>query len=165
MKSRSNRIVFLPVLLAGIVSAHAQGPSVNCVELRNDVQMEMEFTDANGQKSVRLMPPAKVVPGNQVVYIITARNVCKKPVDKLVLNNPLPEHLSYVADSASGAGTDITFSVDGKNFSKADALTVQDTEGHAHAARNEDIRSIRWILSGSLAPGQSAAVRFRAAVN
>lgn len=165
MKYLSNSVVLFPVLLAAIASAHAQGPSGNCVELRNDVQMEMEVTDASGQKSVRLMPPAKVVPGNQVVYVITARNVCKKPVDKLVLNNPVPEHLSYVADSASGAGTDITFSVDGKNFSKAEALIVQDAEGRTHAARNEDIRSIRWILNGALAPGQSTAVRFRAAVN
>jgi uncharacterized repeat protein (TIGR01451 family) len=165
MKSRYHQLALLPLLLAGIASAQAQGPSGNCVELRNDVQMEIEFTDASGQKSIRLMPPSKVVPGNQVVYIITARNVCKKPVDKLVLNNPVPDHLSYVADSASGSGTDITFSVDGKNYSKAEALVVQDAEGHAHAARNEDIRSIRWILNGSLAPGQSTAVRFRAAVN
>lgn len=165
MKFRFNRIVFFPVLLAGFASAYAQGPSANCIELRNEVQMEQEVTDANGQKSLRLMPPTKVVPGNQVVYTITARNVCKKPVDKLVVNNPVPEHLSYVADSANGAGTDITYSVDGKSFSKAETLMVQDAEGHAHAARDEDIRSIRWMFNGSLAPGQSAAVRFRAAVN
>ena len=161
---RSISILAVPALFAAAAAAHAQGPA-NCIELRNEVQMEQEVTDASGQKSVKLVPPAKVVPGNHVIYTITAHNVCAKPVDKVVVNNPVPDHLSYVADSASGPGTDISYSVDGKVFGKPGALMVKDADGSQHAARDEDIRSIRWVFTGAIAPGQSSAVRFRAAVN
>ena len=155
----------LPLLFGAASAAHAQGPSGNCIELRNEVQMEQEVTDANGQKSVRLVPPAKVVPGNHVVYTITAHNLCQKPVDKVVVNNPVPEHLHYVADSASGPGTEISYSVDGRVFAKPGALMIKDADGSVRAPRGEEIRGIRWVLTGALAPGQSSSVRFRAAVN
>ena len=104
---RSISVLAVPALFAAAVAAHAQGPTTNCIELRNDVQMEQEVTDASGQKSVKLVPPAKVVPGNHVIYTITAHNQCSKPVDEVVVNNPVPEHLSYVADSATGPGTEL----------------------------------------------------------
>jgi uncharacterized repeat protein (TIGR01451 family) len=162
---RHTFILALTVALAGVGIAQAQGPSTNCIELRNEVQMEQEVTDANGQKSIRLVPPAKVVPGNHVIYTITAHNLCRKPVDKVVVNNPVPEHLSYVADSATGAGTEISYSADGRIFAKPGALMIKDADGSVRAPRDEEIRSIRWVFSGALAPGQSSSVRFRAAVN
>ncbi len=157
--------ILLPLLLGAAGAAHAQGPSANCIELRNEVQMEQEVTDATGQKSVHLIPPAKVVPGNHVIYTITAHNLCQKPVDKVVVNNPVPEHLSYVADSASGPGTEISYSVDGRIFAKPGALMIKDADGSVRPPRDEEIRSIRWMFTGALAPGQSSTVRFRAAVN
>lgn len=162
---RSTFTLVIPALLGAAAAAHAQGPSANCIELRNDVQMEQEVTDANGQKSLRLVPPAKVVPGNHVIYTITAHNLCQKPVDKVVVNNPVPEHLSYVADSASGPGTEISYSVDGRFFAKPGSLTIKEADGTQRPVRGEEIRSIRWVFTGALAPGQSSAVRFRAAVN
>ncbi len=162
---RSISVLAVPALFAAAAAAHAQGPTTNCIELRNDVQMEQEVTDASGQKSVKLVPPAKVVPGNHVIYTITAHNQCSKPVDKVVVNNPVPEHLSYVADSATGPGTEISYSVDGRVFGKPGALMVKEADGSQRPARDEDIRNIRWVFTGALAPGQSSAVRFRAAVN
>ena len=112
---------------------------------------------------MRAMPPAKVVPGNHVIYTITAHNQCSKPVDKVVVNNPVPEHLSYVADSATGPGTEISYSVDGRVFGKPGALMVKEADGSQRPARDEDIRSIRWVFTGALAPGHAArpAVRIQ----
>jgi hypothetical protein len=32
---------------------------------------------------------------------VTANNVCKQPSDKVTINNPVPEHMTLVANSAT----------------------------------------------------------------
>lgn len=162
MTTQNVRFVLLSTLLFGAAQAHADAK--DCIELKNDVQMEQEYLDANGHKAVRLVPPAKIVPGNEVVYTITAKNVCAKSVDNVVINNPVPVHMSYVANSALGVGTDISYSLDGKNFQQADALSVKDGNGVARHARADEINGIRWIYSGAFQAGATGFVRFRAVV-
>lgn len=161
-----NRKQLLPLLLLAALNAHAQtqGPGKNCIELKNDVQMEQQITDAQGNKSTRLVPPSKIVPGNEVVYTVTASNVCDKPVNNVVINNPVPDHMTYVMNSAMGVGTDITFTTDGKSFSKLDALSTKNADGSARGARADDIKAIRWVYNTAINPGQSGFVRFRAQV-
>ena len=89
-----------------------------------------------GQKVKRLVPAGKVVPGNEVVWTITAVNVCKTPTDNVVVANPVPEQMTYVANSAMGTGTDIAYSLDGKEFKNAAELQVRAADGtHARRAR------------------------------
>ena len=145
-------------------AAHAHADTKGCIELKNEVQMEQEYTDANGQKATRLVPPAKVVPGNEVIYTIVAKNTCDKSVEHVAINNPVPEHMSYVANSAMGTGTDITYSIDGKDFGKADALSVKDNEGKSRSAHADEINSIRWVYSNTFEAGATGFVRFRAVV-
>ena len=89
-----------------------------------------------GQKVKRLAPAGKVVPGNEVVWTITAVNVCKTPTDNVVIANPVPEHMTYVANSAMGTGTDIAYSLDGKEFKKRGrAAGARCRRHHARRAR------------------------------
>ena len=159
----SSRRVALSLLLLSAMNVHAQAPKP-CIELKNEVQIEQEFTDAQGNKTKRLVAPGKIVPGNEVIYTITAKNVCDKPADKVVINNPVPEHMNYVMNSAMGVGTDISYSLDGKSFAKLDALTVKNADGSARTVRADDIKSLRWVYSAPINPGQSGFVRFRATV-
>lgn len=154
----------LSALLLSAVNAYAQ-TAKPCIELKNEAQMEQEYTDAQGNKATRLVPPGKVVPGNEVIYTITAKNVCDKPVSNVVINNPVPEHMSYVANSAMGVGTDITYSLDSKSFAKLETLTVKNADGNARAAHADEIKSIRWIYGTAINAGQTGFVRFRARVN
>lgn len=143
--------------------AFAQAPQ-GCIVLTSTAQVEQEVVDANGKKSTQLVPAAKVVPGVEVVWTVTANNVCKTPSDKVTINNPVPEHMTYVADSASGPGSDISFSVDGQKFAAPSQLTVQEN-GVARKARADEYRHVRWVFKDSLQPGASAFARFRAVLN
>ena len=159
----NRRCALLPLLILASL-AHAQAAK-NCIELKNDVQMETEVTDAQGKKTTQLVAPGKVLPGNEVVYTITASNVCDKPATNVVIDNPVPEHMTYVMNSAMGVGTDMTFSLDGKSFAKLAALSVKNADGSVRAARAEDIKAIRWTYNTAITSGQSGFVRFRARVN
>ena len=159
----STRYALLPLLVLGACNAQADGVSKSCIELKNDAQMEQQYVDDKGQKATRLVPPAKVIPGNEVIYTITAKNNCNKSIDNVVINNPVPEHTVYVANSATGVGTDITYSLNGKDYLKPDAL-VKEADGKSHAASAADISGIRWIYSSVFQPSATGFVRFRAIV-
>ena len=58
------------------------------------------------------MPAEKIVPGDEVIYTVSATNICDEPADNVVIDNPVPEHMDYLANSAIGPGTEVTFSID-----------------------------------------------------
>jgi uncharacterized repeat protein (TIGR01451 family) len=136
----------------------------NCIDLKTAAEVEKEVVNDKGEKSKVLAPAATVIPGTEVVMTVTASNTCKQPSDKVVISNPVPEHMTFVPGSAIGAGSDISYSVDGKVFAAIDKLSV--TEGGAtRPARAEDVKHIRWEFKNSLQPGASAFGRFRAVLN
>jgi uncharacterized repeat protein (TIGR01451 family) len=157
------RIVGASAVFAFAFAAQAFAQS-NCIELKTAAEVEKEVVDAKGEKSKVLAPAATVIPGTEVVMTVTASNVCKQPSDKVVISNPVPEHMTLVPGSVIGAGSDISFSVDGKTFAPAGKLTVSEN-GVTRPARAEEYRHIRWEFKNSLAPGASAFGRFRAVLN
>jgi uncharacterized repeat protein (TIGR01451 family) len=154
----------LLALAACHAPAFAQAPKPGCVELKTEAAVEQEYADAQGQKAKRLAPPGKVLPGDEVVWTITAKNICAKATDNVAIQNPVPEHTTYVADSAMGPGAEITFSIDGLAFKKADALMVVEN-GAARVARPDEYKFVRWTFKDSFAPGATAFGRYRARVN
>lgn len=158
---KSNAVVAM-LLLAVTGAAFAQ--EKNCVELKTSADVEQEYVNDQGQKATRLVPAGKVVPGNEVVWTITAKNVCNKPADRIVIANPVPEHMTYVANSAVGPGTELAYSLDGQEFRPAGALSVREADGSSRAARADEYRSIRWTYAAAFAPGATAFVRYRASV-
>lgn len=160
MNIRSTLAVASLLALANI--AHAADPG--CIELKTVAESEQEYTNDAGQKAKRLVPAAKVVPGDEVVWTITAKNVCGKAADNVVIANPLPEQMQYVANSAMGIGADIAYSVDGKAFDAPAALVIHDANGIRRTASADDYRAVRWTYKGTFAPGATAFVRYRATV-
>ncbi|MCU0759803.1 MAG: hypothetical protein MUF07_11505 [Steroidobacteraceae bacterium] len=151
----------LALLSAGAWAADADARR-GCIELKTVAETEVETVDAQGQRSLKLVPAATVVPGSQVVWTVTAANVCDKPADKVVIDNPIPAQMSFVPDSAVGAGADILFSTDGRQFAGPAALVVRDATGAVRPARAADYTHIRWSLRNPIAPGQVAMARYRA---
>lgn len=145
------------------LTASAYAADKACVELKTTGETESEVVE-NGQKVKRLVPVAKAMPGDQIVWTITATNVCKAPTDNVVIANAVPEHMTYVANSAMGTGTDIVYSLDGKEFKSAAELQVRAADGTTRAARADEYRAIRWTYKNAFAPGASAFVRYRAVV-
>lgn len=162
MKTRHRSTLAVAALLALANLAHAADKG--CIELKTVAESEQEYTNDAGQKAKRLVPAAKVVPGDEVVWTITAKNVCDKAADNIVIANPVPEQMQYVANSALGIGADIAYSVDGKEFAEPAALVIHDANGIRRAAAADDYRAVRWTYKSAFAPGAIAFVRYRAIV-
>lgn len=148
--------------LAALVSLSAAAE--NCIELTTTAEAEQTYTNEQGQQATRLVPVVKALPGDEVVWTVTAKNLCSKPAEHVVIANPVPEHMTLVSNTAMGIGTQITYSVDGKDFQPANALSVSDAAG-TRSARPEEIRYIRWSYGAAFTPGATAFVRYRAIVD
>jgi len=135
-----------------------------CIVLKSVAEVEQAVVNDKGEKSTKLVPAGKVVPGVEVVWTVTANNVCKQPSDKVTINNAVPEHMTLVPNSAFGPGSDVTYSLDGQKFAPAGQLTVLEN-GAARPARADEYKHLRWEFKNSLQPGASAFARYRAVLN
>ncbi len=160
------RLRFLPSLLAAVLltAFHLSAFAAGQVEIKTVAEREVE-TVTNGKKEIRRMPVAKAVPGDEIVYTTTFRNLAAKPVGDIVITNPVPNDSLYKADSASGANTVITFSADGgKQYAAPGQLAVKTKDGKTRAALPGDYTHIRWTYKGELGAGKSGEVSFRAVI-
>ena len=162
MQSTTRISLAVAALLAVANVAHAADKG--CIELKTVAESEQEYTNDAGQKAKRLVPASKVVPGDEIVWTITAKNVCDKAADNIVIANPLPAEMNYVANSAMGVGADITYSVDGKEFNAPAAIVVHDANGVRRTASADEYRAVRWTYKNAFAPGATTFVRYRALV-
>lgn len=155
------KAIVAAVLLTMNAGAYAADKA--CVELKTSAATEQEVIE-QGQKVRRLAPAGKVLPGDEVIWTVTATNVCKTPTDNVVIANPVPEQMTYVTGSATGTGADVAYSLDGKEFKGASDLSVPGADGTSRAARADEYRAIRWTYKNAFAPGATAFVRYRAIV-
>ncbi|MDA8139294.1 MAG: hypothetical protein M0036_11640 [Desulfobacteraceae bacterium] len=149
--------LLLITLTAGWALADGQ------VQLRSVAEVETSSTNTEGQKVVQRVPAAKVLPGQEVLFTTYYENTSAKAAENAVITNPIPEHMLYKADSASGAGTRITFSVDGgKTYNTPAKLMIKDAAGREFPVRPKDYTHIRWTFEHPLPPGAKGEVSFRA---
>jgi uncharacterized repeat protein (TIGR01451 family) len=151
--------------MAGLIwlTATAAALADGNIELKTVAEQEVRVVEEDGREVTKRVPAAKVVPGDVVIYTITARNVSDQPVDNVVISDPIPEHMTYVLGSAAGEGTEITYSVDGgKSFVSLEELEVTDDTGAPRKVEAKDYTNIRWKLVSSLAPSTSKSAHFRA---
>ena len=156
--------IALSILLSVSVSAGAVwAQQKGNIELKAVAEQEKEVINDKGEKEITRVPVARVVPGGEVIYTISYRNVGQEPTDNVVITNPVPEHMFYREGSTSGADTIITYSVDnGKTYDLPAKLTVVGADGKKRPAKGSDYTHIRWTLQKSLAPGKKGHVSFRA---
>jgi uncharacterized repeat protein (TIGR01451 family) len=155
------------LLAAGFAAsgtAVAQNAARGCIELKTVGEVEQTYVDSAGKEAKRLVPAAKVVPGDEVVWTITANNVCATPAADVAITNPVPAHMSYVGDSAFGPGSKIEFSLDGQAFGAPGALSVAAADGTRRPAQAEDYTHVRWVLERAIGPSETLVVRYRAKV-
>ena len=156
----------IPVLVLALLSAFAlqAAPANGSIELQSVATQQKVTVEKDGSKHTAMVPAARVTPGTEVTYSVNYRNVGSKPADDVVINNPVPEHMDYVADSATGDGTTISYSADGgKTWAAALAqLSVKGADGSMRPATEKDCTHIRWVVNGKVAPGAKGSVSFRA---
>jgi uncharacterized repeat protein (TIGR01451 family) len=154
---------FLAVCLgfAALQNAQAQQGGI---ELKNVAEIEVESKDAQGKIERKRAPVAKAIPGTEVFYTTTYKNLGTKPAGSIVINNPVPANTTLVAGSVYGSNTDITYSLDGKTFATPDKLKVKGKDGKEVTATAADYIAIRWSYKGELAVGKVETAGFRAVI-
>jgi uncharacterized repeat protein (TIGR01451 family) len=158
-----NLVSTLAVACLLALAATAQAQEKGCILLKTEAQVEQPATDAQGKPTVQLVAAEKIVPGSEVIYTVSATNICDQQADGVVIQNPVPTHMKYVASTAIGPGTDVTFSVDGGfNYGKPGTLRLTSADGTQRPATAADYTHIRWVMRNPLKPGAVAFARFRA---
>ena len=159
------QLVLLINLAAALTMAHVAFAAGGAVELKSVVEVDKVIVNKDGTKETKRMPAKKVSPDGEVIYTTTFKNVIDKPVGNIVINNGVPQYTRYVVGSATGANTDITFSVDGgKTYTTEDKLSVTTKEGKVRPAVADDYTNIRWSYKGDLPAAQTGTLVFKAVV-
>lgn len=156
-----------PFTNISVILAMALFSSMAMAEIQLTTVAETEVTQRNpqGEEIIQRVPATRVVPGTEVIYTITAKNSGAETAQNVVVTNPIPEQTVYIAGSAAGPGTDITFSVDnGKTFHRSGELMVQNASGKPRRANAEDYTHVRWLLRFQLEPSDEAPVWYRVRV-
>lgn len=162
MKSLAVTLAVLMILIsAEFYPAWSQ--EKGAVELKAVAEMEVEAVNDDGKKEIQRVPAAKVVPGDVVIYTIHYTNNGTEAAENFVITNPVPEHMVYLASSAEGENSEITFSVDGGNsYDVSGNLTIAGPEGKPRAAKVSDYTHIRWAMNEPVAPEKTGHVNFKA---
>lgn len=151
MRLLTTLLLLLPFSAFATVSLESQ-PYKVVMTAQEDGSMAEEWVEAD-----------KIAPGDKVGYRITYVNTGSEPVSGVTIKNPVPENTVYIMNSANGAGTAITLSVDGSQFAPVSELNVLEN-GEVRPAGAKDIQSIRWIVDAPLAPSATGFVEFQVRV-
>ncbi len=153
------------VLAVSLLATAAYAQDGGSLQITTVVHKELLTVSESGESKTELVAADTVLPGDSVVYTITFVNVSDETAENVTITNPVPQHLTYEAGSAIGAGTVIEFSVDGGTvFAAAADLTVADGD-ELRPARVEDYTHIRWVMQHDFAAGEQGTAQFRAQLN
>jgi uncharacterized repeat protein (TIGR01451 family) len=126
--------------------------------------IEVKATAAVRQNH-ELVPADRVVPGDEVFYTLEIRNTGPRPLATPTVDFAIPEHMRYLANSAVGAGAEVSYSVDGGHtFGRPETLMVAAGGGEPRLATATEYTHIRWRFKHSLKSKAMALARFRAVV-
>lgn len=135
------------------------------IDLKNEAFKEKEEVKKDGTKEIKMVPAATVVPGEEVIYVITYKNVGKEAATDVIVTNPIPKNMTYkVAEAAAGAVPEV--SVDGgKVYGELTKLKVKDKLRKQRPALPGDVTHVRWKVAGAVQPNSEGKVRLRAVLN
>jgi uncharacterized repeat protein (TIGR01451 family) len=155
--------VGVSVLFTSIaVGALAQDPAQGHLQVQTVVQKEQVIVGDNDEEKVQLVDAKAVIPGDEVIYTVTFRNISDDAAENVVITNPIAADLEYVDGSAFGPGSEIVFSVDGGTvFAAASELFVSEG-GVVRPAEARDFTHIRWQMQYEIPAGSQGVARFRA---
>ncbi|WP_093664501.1 hypothetical protein [Sphingomonas gellani] len=140
-----------------MASAPVAASAASPIELTARVLVEQRQAAADGTTRIVLVPPARVTPGDAIVYTLIYRNTGSQPVPDLVVASPVPGNLLYAGPAEKAAVPEV--SVDGKAFAPLAQLRVD-----GRPAIAADVRALRWRIAAPLTGGAAGQVAFRAIV-
>jgi len=122
----------------------------------------------SGAKVKKLVPTRQAASGDTLVYTLAYSNKGNETATDAIVENPVSAGMTYIDNSASGAGAEITFSIDGgKSYKKPSLLTYEIKQPNGtvqkYTARPEEYTHIRWTIK-QVPPGTGGTLSFSARV-
>jgi len=138
-------------ILLAVMSMAQANVSINSASFQEHTKV-----NANGEKVKEWVKASKVVPGTVIRYVNSLENSGDKSATKLVVNNPVPENMEYVANSAScESGCSLSYSVDGGKTYKQPEELFLGVGKEKHLAMASEYTDIRWVVDALAATSQS----------
>lgn len=134
-----------------------------------NISAEKEITvNENGKDVIKRVAAEDADPQSILFYTLNYANSGDETAQNVAIVDPIPENTVYIAGSATGAGTEITFSIDnGKSYKKPSLLTyeVKNPDGttEKNSASPEQYTHIRWLVE-SIPSGEKGEVSFQVTV-
>jgi uncharacterized repeat protein (TIGR01451 family) len=153
--------LFAAAVLAAFCEPAAPAGEGSDVATELVAEVRENVSTTPGREVFRFVPARMLEQGQVVYYTLRITNQTTVPLRNVAVVQPVPANTTYLADSASGPGADVSFSTDGRTFSPAESLLI-DIEGSRQLAQAAQYTHIRWQLRNPLAPGATALARFRA---
>jgi uncharacterized repeat protein (TIGR01451 family) len=157
-------VVIAAVIAVMLVPAMALAAANVAVSITAAKQVTVK---ENGKKVVKVVPAKQFLPGDTIIYTVDYTNTGNEAATQAVIEDPVPQGTYYVTDSATGAGADITFSIDkGKTFQKPTLLFYEvavNGEKEKRTASPDLYTNIRWTVA-TIPAGASGKVGFKVKV-
>ena len=153
------RATALALTLVGVLSAPAQATGLKATQT---VELASVAIAADGSEVVSYAPAVEVEPGEQVRYTLSYVNDGPQPAENVSLVMPVPQEVSYLEASVSGASSAVLFSADaGQSFAARDAVFVGEGET-ARLATAAEITHIKWDFAEPIEPAGIGAISYEA---
>lgn len=147
------------MLLSTVVTAQ----DIQQVETELIAEVRVEIESGPHRGLARFVPATVLSQGEVVYYTLKIKNPTAVYMRDVSVNQRIPLNTIYVADSASGPGALVEFSVDGGvTYAPKHELTRVGPDGKQEPIDADEYTHIRWRLRNPLAPGAVALARFRA---
>jgi len=159
-------VLRLAAVAAGLALA---APALAAPRIVFSIAQFREVTEQKGgARASRMVPAQSVSPGDVVEYVLTYANQGDAPATDANIDDAIPKGTTYLANTASGEGAEITFSSDGgKTFAPAVKLTYEfrlpSGAVEKRVATPAEYTHVRWTLK-SVPPGATGKVAFRVKV-
>jgi len=163
MKNKKMLLTVVLFAIFSILTVNANAAE-GAIRFSNNAFKQVISKAADGSVQYDYVEPGLVLPEDIILYEIVFENISKQPVSNIVINNPIANNSKYRGNSAAGDSTEISFSVDGKNFAAANALIVKDQTGKSWQAKPEDYTVIRWVYKKTLKPGEKSKVTYKTSI-
>jgi uncharacterized repeat protein (TIGR01451 family) len=118
------------------------------------------------QQFRKVVPAKKAAPGEILTYTVAYSNKGDEAATNVVIDDPVPAGASYVANSATGDGSEITFSNDGgRTYARPVMLFFNyrlpsSQKVERRVATPDQYTHVRWTVA-KVAPGTSGQLTFQ----
>ena len=164
--SRRGRARICGALLAAValaVAAQTAPSSRGGLEVSSTLERIAPKAAERGDTVLDVAAPTAEPQADELVLSVEFTNTSEQVIDAVRITSPVPANVRYVADSASGPGSEALFSVDqGRTFAQPKELTIVGADGVPRAADAAQYTHVRFVLDAPLDAGATGIARFRA---